>query len=140
MPARYDIQMASGRSISLAALNQSRTYEGLLEGVPTDKMNKRHVDSALKKAHELWKQRPYLIPPVETPIKFEREYPFGVPAEIPGITCFARFRSHQPVGQGDYSELTLVWFQSEFALPIDEEILVHICAMDWNKHATDYEW
>jgi len=139
---KYGIQLSSGRDIFLAALNQSHTYAGLLEGVPHKEMNQRIVEYALQGARKLWPGTPYLIPPVESPIALGHEYPFGTPASIPGIICSARFKSFSAARDGDmdYSELSFVWFQPAFALPIDEQILAAIGSTDWDAHAMDFQF
>jgi hypothetical protein len=57
------------------------------------------------------------VPPVVRPIDYrgDRPYPFGTPEAFPGVTCLARFGSHQPAREmnKDCSELTVIWFQDE---------------------------
>ncbi|HEV7404591.1 MAG TPA: hypothetical protein VGO11_16745 [Chthoniobacteraceae bacterium] len=143
MSHKYAIRLGSGRDIFLVALNQSRTYEGLLEGLPTKEKNRGIVERTIQCAEELWGGAAYLITPPETPITLDHDYPFGTPASIPGIVCCARFRSRtsvRPDDGDDYSELTFVWFQSDYALPIDESTLTQMGSLDWNAHATDYQY
>jgi len=81
---------------------------------------------------------PYLIAAVETPIEYHRErpYPFGEPARLPAIQCFGRWESYEYGDPAfDYSTLAVVWFQQEFALPIDENIISSIREIDWEKVA-----
>lgn len=40
----------------------------------------------------------------------------------------------------DFSELPIVWFQSQFAFPIDETVQNRIRTIDWDKHAYDYQY
>lgn len=139
---KSEFQLDNGRTIYLAQINQSGTYAGLLEGVPTKEMNQGNIEHALKTAKELWDGNPYLIQPTETPIELNRDYPFGTPASIPGITCLARFKCLDAVRNDsmDYSELPIVWFQHEFAFPIADSVLADIRAIDWDQHACDYEY
>lgn len=143
MSGDYKIQLDDGRDIFLIALNQSRTYEGLLEGLPTKEMNSGIIKRAAKTAQELWRGTPYLITPAETTITLDHDYPFGTPASIQAVVCTARFRSLSPVSadnRNDYSALTIVWFQSNFALPIADSALTHIRLIDWNAYAADYQY
>jgi hypothetical protein len=139
------IQLVCGRQIQLIALNQSFTYEGLIEGLPTEGMNRNIIDriimhDAVKWGYMKWDSPPYLIEPVQTPVEIGRKYPFGKPASIPGYKCLARFASRTPARnvEMDFSEMTIVWFQNSFAFPIEESILEKIRSLDWTKHATDY--
>jgi len=139
----YSIQLDGGRDLFLVALNQSRTYEGLLEGLPTKEKNAGIIKRAAKTAQELWRGAPYLITPTETAITLDHDYPFGTPASIPAVVCFARFRSFSAIRAddgNDHSELTIVWFQSNFALPIAESALTHIRLIDWGADAADYQY
>jgi len=143
MTDHYTIQLDDGRDLFLVALNQSRTYEGLLEGLPTKEKNSAIIKRTAKTAQELWRGAPFLITPAETAITLDHDYPFGTPASIPAVVCIARFRSLSPISAdngNDHSELTIVWFQSDFALPIAESALTHIRLIDWNSHAADYQY
>src|SRR5262249_20215418 len=120
---------------------QVLTYEGLLEGVPTTTINKRHMDGLV--AEQRKKRRDnavYLVTPVETPIDLGVSAPrsFGPPARLPGVTCVGSFRSAPIVeSPGCFSELTIIWFQSDFAMPIDPTVLEEITRLDWDTLASD---
>jgi hypothetical protein len=134
-----ELQLASGRRINLISINQWETYRGFLEGIPTKEINKDLIEEAL----DMVKPAPYLIEPIETPIIMERKYWAGTPASIPLKVCIAEFASFPRGGNPshyDYSRLTLVWFQNEFAFPIEESILEEIRSLDWDKHASDFEF
>lgn len=132
-PRRHEIQLDCGISIKLTAFNQYCTYEGLLEGLPTKGKNAYQIESAVESARSIWGDDPHLIPPIETPIVLDHEYPFGEPASIPGVVCLGRWRSqYQPPGQDlGCTELSIVWFQSEFGLPTDEKTLKDLKQIDW---------
>jgi len=134
------ITLASGRTIALVALDQSVTYEGLLEGIPTVEMNARRVAWLVKGGHAGSSLAPYLVPPKERLIEHQG-YPFGTPAALPRVTCVARFQSRDVARDArcDYSELRIIWFQESFALPIDPEVLEHIRDIRWEEHAHDLE-
>jgi uncharacterized protein (TIGR02996 family) len=138
-----DVPLRSGRFVSLRELRQFGTYEGLLEGLPTREMNQARIERVLgEERNRASGAEPYLIPPVETPIKREEPYPFGEPAAIPAVTCIGRFRSYDPARDPahDYSELVVVWFQREFAPPIDSGVWQQLLAIDWDRHANDYDY
>ena len=131
------IDLTCGTTIGLLALDQWLTYGGLLEGLPTSEMNERLIRNAVQDARDRWASSVHLIEPQETRIDTSRSYPFGIPASIPVITCVSHW-SGPGCSRGDeygQTELTLVWYQPEFALPIDEEILSEITALDWEAHA-----
>jgi hypothetical protein len=131
-------------SIRLYHLNQSLTYGGLIEGVPHDKMNDRLIDGAIRDAKTTFgKAEPFLIAPKQEPLDIGRDYPFGKPAALPSVKCIAFFLCLFPTPKGncgDFSSMTVVWFQEEFAMPIDGEVCEKIRAIDWLNLATNSEW
>src|SRR5262245_5341007 len=136
------IKLRSGREVRVVSLRQSAVYYGLLEGLPTKEMNCRTIESLLAQERRSGAE-PYLIAPQETPIAYRdgRPYPFGESASLPGVSCVAYLHSIFPARvDRDYSSLTVIWFQSDFAFPIDKSVLDQIVCLDWEKLATDYEW
>ena len=132
-------------TIRLIALNQSCVYAGLLEGVPTTEMNRRLVELAVRDAKTTFADSdPFLVVPKQEPLDMERDYPFGKPATIPSVRCIARFLCQFPTPRGtpddDYSSMTVIWFQEEFAMPIDGEVLDSIRGIDWLSLATNWQW
>ncbi len=129
----------NGRSIHLIALHQTRAYERLLEGLPTDRMNDGILQGVLESAKEITCSRmAHLISPTRTPVKIGRDYPFGKPESLPGIKCIGLFKSYGTIcGEGGHSEIALVWFQYCFALPIEPEPLKQLLALDWDRIAYD---
>jgi hypothetical protein len=102
------VTLSTGQEVVLEELNQRLTYEGLIEGLPTTSLNKKHLDSLVAEQREKRPKTPvYLLTPAETPMKWSGErYPFGTPARLPGVTCIARFGSrNSPLS---YSELTII--------------------------------
>lgn len=137
-----DYKLHEGRSIHLVAIDQWGTYEGLLEGVPTSEMNKRIISDAIAKTKERYKVSPYLIKPIETPIQMDVKYPFGNPASIPAITCIGNFNCRIVARDKkmDASMMPVVWFQQDFAFPVDNKILSEIELIPWSRLATDYQY
>lgn len=142
-----EIVLTSGREIGLISLNQSFTHHGLLEGAPTARMNQEIIDRAVQEERNKQHSRtPYLIPPAQTPITFpgSTRYPFGEPMRIPSILCIARYVSRLPAHDPSdpmlyYSQLSVIWFQEDFAFPIEGAVLEALSQIDWEKLAYDVE-
>jgi hypothetical protein len=138
-----EFQLPSGRRLYLKNLRQYLTYGGLLEGLPTVEMNQRIIESLI---HDNRDKRhgcdPYLIQPTERPIEIGRKYPFGTPSSLPGVVCIGWFDSHKPARSptSDMSSLVVIWFQEDFAFPIDQEVLTSLLGIDWEKHAADGDY
>lgn len=137
-----ELTFKNNLSVKIDAIYQERTYSGLLEGLPTRKMNEQQLHRLpLEAQNKLGKIKVYLIEPSQKKIEYE-EYPFGEPASLPRITCMAKLENNRPARneEMDFSMLILVWFQSTFAFPIEESILKTIETIDWTEIAQDCEW
>ena len=156
------ITLSSGREITLARLEQWRTYAGMLAGVPNRESNGRIIERtrAVALQHSLEGTSPVLLPPRVTPIELKphsAEYlrRTGMTAEqsaardqqrhyeqLPAVVCVAVFDSGKLAKPDSepYSSLTVFWFQDEFALPLDPQVLAHIQSLDWEALATDWCW
>lgn len=128
---------------NVTRLHQRYTYEGLLEGVPTDKMNARILKNIPREAEELtYNKNYYLIAPEQTPIEIGRPYPFGEPMSLPGIVCIVGLTCYQTSNPdvSGMSKLTLIIFQNAFAPPFDTEVLDRIKHIRWFAYAKDIRW
>lgn len=139
---RNDVLLESGRVIHLRSIEQWGTYSGLLEGIPTREMNHRIIKRTMDAAREKYHFEPYLISPVEALIDGFPGYRFGTPAEIPSITCVATFECYSIARDEsmDASILPVVWFQSDFAFPIADNILVSLRLLKWEDVASDFQY
>jgi hypothetical protein len=142
MPNDTDFTIASGRKIRLLALDQYYTYEGLLAGVPTWEMNQEMMDR-LRAAyvHPAEYGVPLLLEPEQQPFDVPERVPtLGTPARLPSVTCIARFNSNGQLGTDDiWSVLRVIWFQEDFAFPIEDRALRQIAEIDWEQHARGWE-
>ena len=131
---KIEIEFAHGVLVQLAELHQKRTYEGLLEGLPTKEMNSQQIQ-ALRNEHRSL----HLIQPTERPIEWEgpTPYPFGTPSSLPPIQCVARLQAREdPVS---IREGIFAWFQGTWAPPIEEATLGEFGRLDWVKHSQRQE-
>jgi hypothetical protein len=135
-----ELTLPSKRTIRQLELQQRRTYEGLLMGLPTAEGNRRLLAS-LPQQHRHYGCPAHVIQPQEELLNGNgpsgEPYPFGTPARLPPILCVGRFESHEPAADksADGSGLVVVWFQGGFAFPIDEDAIKAIAAIDWDAHA-----
>jgi hypothetical protein len=134
------ITLESGIDIQLFEFTQKLTYEGLIEGVPTKKMN-ANIINQLMEEFGVNGVPPHLIEPIETPIDLGKDYPFGETVKIPKVACIARFESDYSRNEPILNRSTakVIWFQSEFALPIDSTCIKQIKLIDWSSISIEYE-
>src|SRR3954471_3113148 len=133
------VRVRNGRDVSVDSIRQWYTYGGLLEGLPTDRMNRRLIDGLLREERERGGE-PYLVPPPVRPLPqwADRPYPFGIPEALPAVACVARLSSSPARDQTmDGSGLTVIWFQEDFAFPIDPAVLAQLRDLDWGERAID---
>jgi hypothetical protein len=131
-----------GHTIWLKEIDQWLVYDGLLDGLPTERLNASLIDHIMVSA-AVGGRRAVLITPDQTrpagtggPDSGEDAYSL-----LPRMAVRARFESLQPVsGGGDFSELTVVWFQDTWALPIDGGVLEKIRSVNWTGSARDMIW
>ena len=135
------LTMSSGRVVALKSLKQWAAHAGLLEGLPTRQRNDAELARLVADARAQYGHEPVLITPTQRRIDYTGRYPFGEPAALPAVGCIARLHSHEPARDRskDYSDLTVIWFQNDYAFPLDEEVERRILAIDWETIACDRE-
>jgi hypothetical protein len=159
--ARVTIEIGDGRTIQLDELIQSRTYAGLLIGIPREDMQDSILEYAMNKAREHLGEHPapHLIEPamvefeVElTPRRVDRNLKV-IPDDgeirrirgrrLPLTLCMARFSSAEPVDKGrdgrifDESIANLLWFQEYFGPPCDPAVVMQFKSLPWSQIACD---
>jgi hypothetical protein len=139
---RSPFKLSSGRTVSLWSLEQWAVYAGLLEGLPTRQTNDAEIKHAIDEATRRDGHAPFLIVPTQVPIPYQGRYPFGEPAKLPPVGCVARFHSFEPARDlsKDCSDLTVIWFQDDFAFPLAPDSERAILTMDWDALARDREY
>jgi len=126
------------------------TYAGWMEGVPSAEYNDRAVASATKQAETYCLPRSdlHLIAPhrrdyLRTPGDMAQALALGGrPAEwLPMVTCVGVLMDVSPARDRtkDQSYLTVLWYQHEYAPPIEETVFHQLRAIDWGALATDVE-
>lgn len=134
--------LLSGRIVLLESLKQWHVYAGLLEGVPTRARNDAELQRLVDESRRQHGHEPFLITPVQERIQIERSHRRGEPARLPAIGCIGRFYSHQPARDRgmDCSDLTIIWFQDDYAFPLSPDVEQTILAVDWVKLARDSQY
>ena len=103
-------------------------------------MNDQRIIRAIKQAENLCGySKIHLIKPEQVKIECAGEYLFGIPASLPVVTCIAESRFGKPYRDMNhfYSVLGLVWFQSNYAFPIEAKILKEIKLIPFSKLCLD---
>lgn len=113
--------------VTLTALHQWRTYRSLVDGVPDQEFNDHLIQEAVAEGQRLSQGRqPHLIPPVRHAVQHD-EWNLEL---LPAVTCIATFT------EGFSYELTVVWFQDDYAPPIQEPARSELRHLDYRGLAT----
>lgn len=130
------ISLKTGQIITNKGIHQTQVGN-MLEG----NLNKVFVDQIEQKgirlANELFGcELPHLIPYPKSKVSNNlNEYEAK-------IRCIVYFESTaiNKKSIDTNSKCAIVWFQDNYAFPIDSDILKTIKLLPWNKIAIDYEW
>jgi hypothetical protein len=123
-----------GAQVWLDSFDYSRTYGGLLEGLPNAEINSRIIARA--RVMESWGPRKtHLIPP-EVDARDPRH-----PA-LPPALLRAWLWCGEPIDPAYMgSELVVVWFSEEcLDEPIAEMVLRAVRGLPWDQLADDFNW
>jgi hypothetical protein len=132
--ARDQVEFADHVRASLSSLHERWTYIGLLDGSPTPDLNRRIVNRE-RERYRAAEHQPLLIEPFQTPDScYSRER-----ALLPQVFCVGDFQADCYVSDdlSWRSELTLLWWQDDWALPIDTSVLAKVRQFAWRDFAYD---
>lgn len=153
------IRLIDGRDIHLSHLYQRHTYAGVLAGLPTHEKNNQRCQDAIEEARgdvRLTGNAPVtLIPPKiefcgplnpKSVAPLQRLTGSNVTSplyypKMPPIICFGSFSSDVIKSRPDDfgSHLCIIWYQADFAMPIDPAVKREIQALAWEELAAGYE-
>jgi hypothetical protein len=141
-----ELSLASGRVICLDRYEMSKTYAGLMEGVPTEE----HNDELLRALGENLAERFGRPVHVIDPPRQEHEMPGSATHPprrwqlLPGVLCVGVFDSDPIDGELDpdfaWSSLVIAWFQNEPQFPVGSDAMPALAAVAWEAHAVECEY
>lgn len=145
------VLIENGKEAYISSIHQTGTYNGCMCGYPNKNVNVHILESARKWAEKLCGGAVYLMPPAEKPMKRETvsleellglvngiEIAEPAPLEVSSepvpmiafsaVMCCATLMYDgvfRDTSKG-YSFLHILWFQDDYAFPIDADILEKI--------------
>jgi hypothetical protein len=92
--------------------------------------------------------KPHLIAPLRRDYLREpgdmrslrEQHPHRTPEWLPMVRCIGSFRGSPKTRDRHLSGLVVVWFQAEYAPPIQEPPLGQLLSLDWDSLATDFDF
>ena len=139
MLSSSSIQFADGRQPDIHQLTQHAIYANVLEGVPNRFVNQRIVEDALAAARRMGEPC-HLLPPKITALRPGDDRGQWTLERLPRVCCIAKLVSGptHPEHDDDWrSELTVLWFQDSYALPLDADARAALAQLDWRSLARD---
>ena len=149
------IMLNNGIEISLQGVKQSLTYGSLLEGIPWGPHHQGYVNSQIRwfkeECNRYGNDNPRFVLiepevlslPVSEEICASMQSFYGIePISIGPVACRGRFECNKAVRGADVfggSELTIIWFQTEFMAPMPEYVVNRIREIDWEAEADNFE-
>ena len=137
-----EMELDDGRIVRLKEIEQWLVYDGLLDGYPTERLNDCLVDHIMASSAAGGRRAVLITPEQIRSVGLGGTAAGEEPATLlPRTAIRARFDSLEPLaGGGDFSELSVIWFQHSWALPIDGGVVEKIRAIDWAGSARDMIW
>ena len=120
----------SGNTVTeLNQLHQWASYEGQMEGYPSEEMNRQIIERAVEKAMDLTHcEQAHLVEPM---IRADK---------LPAKVCVARFRGPATEEDALFAHATLLWFQDHFAPVPDPRVVEKIAGLSWTELAENYDF
>ncbi|PTX63570.1 hypothetical protein C8N46_101171 [Kordia periserrulae] len=140
---KYQLLIDNDLEVRIDHIDQWFTYSGLLEGLPTNRLNTMILERTKEEAKERFhSDAVYLIEPTQTPIEYEGRYVFGKPMQLPSITCVCSVASSEVFRNKEMhgSHLIIIWLQEDYAFPIEETIIEKIKEIPFRKICKEFEY
>jgi hypothetical protein len=134
----FPIQLGNGRMGSVLACSVLPSNVGILEGGLDAESNARQRKSILALAESRHGGPVVEVEPVVLPVP-ELSTPRRPRERLPWMACLARITSKPLDPYMVSSELTLVWWQDAFELPLPQEIERAVAGVDWARSARDVD-
>ena len=123
-------------SIRIDSVHISRTYAGVLEGLPTPEQTIAHAKASAK---QLCGERPMLVVlPVTTLPQQPEASRLNLPRERCPPWCVIAWLQGPALKDGDGSDLVVIWFQDAPGFEIPSALLHDLSCDAWEKHAKDW--
>jgi hypothetical protein len=140
-----DLIIETNKEVSIKSMIQWNTYSDISAGIPTDQFNEQIINWAKQSAKEFSRMEEiYLIEPKQTPIPDDEEFhfPFAKPASLPRVTCVAKLWHDDVFRNTDkmFSSLCIIWFQEDYAFPIDQDILNKIKEVPFSEVCGEFDY
>ncbi len=107
----------------------------MLEGIPSESYN---AEKIYKEGRDVGFNEIYVIEPKQTRISYFSDEKYT----IPKVTCRITVQSIENLKDAskDFSTLRIVWFQEDYAMPIDKDIINKLRKLPYQKLCGEYTY
>ena len=119
--------------VSISSLEQFSTYGNMLEGIPDQGYNEEIIYRVGldKDFNEI-----FVIEPKQTKISYSSDNKYTIPLVICKVTV--QSNKNLKDASKDFSSLRIIWFQDDYAFPIDKEIIEKLKEIPYHKLCGEY--
>lgn len=138
----FPVRLASGRVASVTGFSVLPTNFGILEGGLAREINAQQRERVLALAKKRYGEPLVVIEPTIEPVAGPSSAPWGPRERYPWMACMAHLTS-DPLVENNFnvsSDLTLVWWQDRFDVPLPAEIERIATGIEWERAARDVEF
>lgn len=122
----------NGVEVEITKIYQMKTYDSLIEGTANKELNDDILEDIKQRAKRVfYRSSYYVMDPRENP---NDDFPHY--CIILELMVFNTFQDPDK----DYSALTVICFQDEFAFPINEENLIHLQQIPFGLLCNEYKF
>ena len=151
MNDRLLFSLTDGRQVEIDGYSVSRTYGGMLEGLPTRDGNEAVIRHAQRDLGKLWgKRKVHVVQPKVTPItpgpglRADAIARYPNAERLPEFMCMAwasSFKTILPSGDACGSHAFLIWFQDLASMneSIIEQVKRVLSGLSWAEVAEDWD-
>ena len=122
------------KEMVIYSFDQQKTYNALNSEKPNKQINANILN--LEKNRSGNGKGTYLIEPPRMKIPFFKIYK----RTLPSVTCRIYVKFDGVIDNCDFSSLTIVWFQDDFAFPIENKILKKIKEIPYSLVCNKYSY
>ena len=108
----------NGVEVEITKIYQMKTYDSLIEGTANKELNDDVLEDIKQRAKRIFYRSSYYV--MDPRVNDDDDFPHY--CIILELMVFNTFQDPDK----DYSALTVICFQDEFAFPINEENLIHL--------------
>lgn len=128
----YNILLSDNIEVEITKIYQMKTYDSLIEGTANKELNDDILVDIKQRAKRVFYRSSYYV--MDPRVNHDDDFPYY--CIILELMVFNTFQDPDK----DYSALTVICFQDDFAFPINEENLIHLKQIPFGLLCSEYDF